>query len=98
MKLLFDLFPVILFFAAFKVSEGRPQQAADLANEIARLPSTKNLTRQTASLKVLSSNTEKGCSALLLLATMLPGSLAYSSMVQPLARNSISGQPSASLS
>jgi intracellular septation protein len=32
MKLLFDLFPVILFFAAFKVSEGRPQQAADLIN------------------------------------------------------------------
>jgi intracellular septation protein len=30
MKLLFDLFPVILFFAAFKVSEGSPQAAADL--------------------------------------------------------------------
>lgn len=30
MKLLFDLFPVILFFAAFKFSEARPAAAADL--------------------------------------------------------------------
>lgn len=29
MKLLFDLFPVILFFAAFKVSEKHPETAAD---------------------------------------------------------------------
>ncbi len=29
MKLLFDLFPVILFFAAFKYSEKHPEQAAD---------------------------------------------------------------------
>ncbi|HZV54893.1 MAG TPA: septation protein A [Rhodocyclaceae bacterium] len=32
MKLLFDLFPVILFFAAFKVSEGRKEAAAELLN------------------------------------------------------------------
>jgi len=31
-KLLFDLFPVILFFAAFKVSEGRKEAAAELLN------------------------------------------------------------------
>lgn len=30
MKFLFDLFPVILFFVSFKVSEGNPQAAADL--------------------------------------------------------------------
>ncbi len=30
MKFLFDLFPVILFFASFKIAEGRPQAAADL--------------------------------------------------------------------
>jgi len=30
MKFLFDLFPVILFFASFKVSEASPQAAADL--------------------------------------------------------------------
>ena len=30
MKFLFDLFPVILFFASFKVSEAYPQAAADL--------------------------------------------------------------------
>jgi len=30
MKFLFDLFPVILFFASFKISEGNPQAAADL--------------------------------------------------------------------
>ncbi|MFA6444259.1 MAG: septation protein A [Sterolibacterium sp.] len=30
MKFLFDLFPVILFFASFKVSEANPQAAADL--------------------------------------------------------------------
>ncbi|TRZ55035.1 MAG: septation protein A [Rhodocyclaceae bacterium] len=30
MKFLFDLFPVILFFASFKVSEAHPQAAADL--------------------------------------------------------------------
>ena len=30
MKFLFDLFPVILFFASFKMSEGNPQAAADL--------------------------------------------------------------------
>ena len=30
MKFLFDLLPVILFFAAFKITEGRPQTAADI--------------------------------------------------------------------
>lgn len=30
MKFLFDLFPVILFFASFKVSEAHPQAAAEL--------------------------------------------------------------------
>ena len=30
MKFLFDLFPVILFFASFKVSEAHPQAAADM--------------------------------------------------------------------
>jgi intracellular septation protein len=34
MKLLFDLFPVILFFAAFKIAGGRPQEAADLLNSM----------------------------------------------------------------
>jgi intracellular septation protein len=32
MKFLFDLFPVILFFAAFKVAEGKPESAAALAS------------------------------------------------------------------
>lgn len=32
MKFLFDLFPVILFFAAFKLSESRPESAAEFAN------------------------------------------------------------------
>ncbi len=32
MKFLFDLFPVILFFAAFKVAEGNPEGAAALAS------------------------------------------------------------------
>jgi intracellular septation protein len=32
MKMLFDLFPVILFFAAFKVSEGRKEATAELLN------------------------------------------------------------------
>jgi intracellular septation protein len=31
MKFLFDLFPVILFFAAFKVAESRPEAATDIA-------------------------------------------------------------------
>lgn len=30
MKFLFDLFPVILFFVSFKLSEGQPQAAAEL--------------------------------------------------------------------
>ncbi|MBI5923559.1 MAG: septation protein A [Betaproteobacteria bacterium] len=30
MKFLFDLFPVILFFASFKIAESKPQAAADL--------------------------------------------------------------------
>ena len=34
MKFLFDLFPVILFFASFKLSEGSPQAAADLIGPI----------------------------------------------------------------
>jgi intracellular septation protein len=34
MKLLFDLFPVIFFFAAFKVAEHRPQAAADLISPL----------------------------------------------------------------
>ncbi len=34
MKFLFDLFPVILFFASFKISEGSPQAAADLIGPI----------------------------------------------------------------
>ncbi len=34
MKFLFDLFPVILFFASFKIAEGRPQAAADLVSQI----------------------------------------------------------------
>jgi intracellular septation protein len=34
MKLLFDLFPVILFFAAFKVSEGRKEGAAQLLDAL----------------------------------------------------------------
>ncbi|MCX7177655.1 MAG: septation protein A [Proteobacteria bacterium] len=34
MKFLFDLFPVILFFASFKFSEGSPQAAADLIGPI----------------------------------------------------------------
>jgi intracellular septation protein len=32
MKMLFDLFPVILFFIAFKVSEGRKEATAELLN------------------------------------------------------------------
>jgi intracellular septation protein len=32
MKMLFDLFPVILFFAAFKVAEGRKEATAELLN------------------------------------------------------------------
>lgn len=31
MKFLFDLFPVILFFAAFKIAENRPETATDIA-------------------------------------------------------------------
>lgn len=34
MKFLFDLFPVILFFASFKIAENQPQAAADLATQI----------------------------------------------------------------
>lgn len=34
MKFFFDLLPVILFFAAFKISEGNPQAAADLIGPI----------------------------------------------------------------
>jgi intracellular septation protein len=32
MKFLFDLLPVLLFFCAFKLSESRPEQAAEVAN------------------------------------------------------------------
>jgi intracellular septation protein len=32
-KLLFDFLPIILFFGAFKVAEGRPEQAAAFATE-----------------------------------------------------------------
>ena len=32
MKFLFDLLPVLLFFAAFKLSESRPERAAEIAN------------------------------------------------------------------
>ena len=34
MKFLFDLFPVILFFASFKIAENQPQAAADLVSQI----------------------------------------------------------------
>ncbi len=34
MKFLFDLFPVILFFAAFKVAEGRSEAAAGLVSSL----------------------------------------------------------------
>jgi intracellular septation protein len=34
MKLLFDLFPVILFFASFKVAEGRKEATADLLGNL----------------------------------------------------------------
>ena len=34
MKFFFDLFPIILFFAAFKLGESDPQSAADLLNAI----------------------------------------------------------------
>ena len=34
MKFLFDLFPVIFFFASFKIAEGRAQAAADLVSQI----------------------------------------------------------------
>ena len=34
MKLLFDLFPVILFFAVFKYGEGHPDWAAAFASEL----------------------------------------------------------------
>jgi intracellular septation protein len=34
MKLLFDLFPVILFFATFKFSGGNPERAADLVGTL----------------------------------------------------------------
>ena len=34
MKILFDLFPVILFFASFKYSEKNPQVAADLLGQL----------------------------------------------------------------
>lgn len=34
MKFLFDLFPIILFFAAFKFGEANPQNAADLLSVI----------------------------------------------------------------
>jgi intracellular septation protein len=34
MKFLFDLFPVILFFAAFKVAEGRPEAATGIASSL----------------------------------------------------------------
>lgn len=33
MKLLFDVLPIILFFAVFKVAEGRPDEAAAFATE-----------------------------------------------------------------
>ncbi|MCE1172089.1 septation protein A [Azovibrio restrictus] len=34
MKLLYDLFPVILFFASFKYAEKNPEQAADWASQL----------------------------------------------------------------
>ncbi len=39
MKLLFDLFPVLLFFAAFKHSEKNPDQATELLQQILGLTS-----------------------------------------------------------
>ena len=34
MKLLFDLFPVILFFVTFKIAEGRPEATAGLLDSL----------------------------------------------------------------
>jgi len=43
MKFLFDLFPVILFFAAFKIAEGNPDAAAALAQSVGYLADGKQL-------------------------------------------------------
>lgn len=43
MKFLFDLFPIILFFVAFKVAGANPDQAAALANSIGYLADAKQL-------------------------------------------------------
>ena len=43
MKFLFDLFPVILFFAAFKIAEGNPDAAAALAQSVSYLADGKQL-------------------------------------------------------
>ena len=43
MKFLFDLFPVILFFVAFKIAEGNPDAAAALARSVRYLADGKQL-------------------------------------------------------
>ncbi|MDD5329709.1 MAG: septation protein A [Sulfuricella sp.] len=43
MKFLFDLFPIILFFAAFKIAGANPEQAAELAASIGYLADAKQL-------------------------------------------------------
>ena len=43
MKFLFDLFPIILFFVAFKIAGANPDQAAALANSIGYLADAKQL-------------------------------------------------------
>lgn len=43
MKFLFDLFPIILFFVAFKIAGANPDQAAALASSIGYLADAKQL-------------------------------------------------------
>jgi len=43
MKFLFDLFPIILFFVAFKIAGAMPDQAAALANSIGYVADAKQL-------------------------------------------------------
>lgn len=43
MKFLFDLFPIILFFVAFKIAGANPEQAAALANSIGYVADGKQL-------------------------------------------------------
>ncbi len=43
MKFLFDLFPVILFFIAFKLAEGNPDAAAALARSVGYVADSKQL-------------------------------------------------------